>query len=220
MDKEAEAAVEKEAQAVMVKEAQAVMVKEAQVAMEKEAEEIRQKVMEATMEKEAKEANLSVEKYKEFMGYLLEIRRSSEIVEVEKVYFELEDNDELLIRLRYEYARRLIGSLYYMDVRKGIIMMEGISRDDPQRTLDCFFYISLGHARLELYCGALKFLGAVNELLPKEHRLVEWQKFLEYKRKEVEARTKPKFAISKGTGTLLAVGGLVGLGIVIWKLRQ
>ncbi|KAG4070775.1 hypothetical protein HA402_011001 [Bradysia odoriphaga] len=160
--------VEPESTEVLAFKAPAAMTKEAQAAMEKKTE--------ALMEKEAKEANLSVEKYKEYMGYLLETRSNKEIQAVEKVYFEApDDNEELLIRLRYEYARRLIGSFYYMDVRKGIILMEGVSADDPKNNIDYFFYISLGYARLERYSNALKVLTALNEILPKESRLYEWR---------------------------------------------
>jgi fission 1 protein len=121
--------------------------------------------------------------------------------------------------LKFSYAWHLIKSSYKNDIRKGIRMMESeISQGKDQR--DYFYFIALGHYKLEEYESAER---CVDRVLLMEHNNYQAKQLKELIVKKLRRDGLLGMGILGGAvlvGGALAAGAVALAGMGIAKLAK
>uniref|UniRef100_A0A1A9Z440 Mitochondrial fission 1 protein n=1 Tax=Glossina pallidipes TaxID=7398 RepID=A0A1A9Z440_GLOPL len=146
---------------------------------------------------------------------LNEIVPQEELEKFEKKYaHELELDGEVTIETKFEYAMCLVRSRYTNDIRKGIMILEDLSRLHAEGRRDYIYYLAFGNARIKNYSEGLKYCRAFLEIESNEQvRSLE-----EYIKKQNDKEMAKGMAVAGGAA--LVLGGILGLGIALAKNRQ
>ncbi|XP_063236902.1 mitochondrial fission 1 protein [Bacillus rossius redtenbacheri] len=142
-----------------------------------------------------------------------EIIPTDELRKFERVYHGQLTAGNVTDKAQFEYAWCLVRSKFPTDIKKGIILFEDLFQKgtgDSKR--DCLYYLAIGCARLKEYSKALQYVRAFLQVEPDNQQVQTLEKQIK-KRMEKEGLV----GMAVAGGIVLALGGLVGLGIAMSK---
>ncbi|XP_040575192.1 mitochondrial fission 1 protein [Lepeophtheirus salmonis] len=115
------------------------------------------------------------------------------------------------ISTQFDYAWCLVKSKYPADIRRGIFILEQLYKnEDVSDKKDLLYYLAIGNARIKEYNVALKFIRGLLQVQPDNRQAKELESVI---KKKMEREGLVGAALVGGT--VLAFGGLVGLGIAM-----
>ncbi|GLG96013.1 hypothetical protein R5R35_013413 [Gryllus longicercus] len=145
-----------------------------------------------------------------------EVVSSDDLKKFEQVYNDQLYKGEVTHKAQFEYAWCLVRSKYSADIRKGIILLEGLFQsDNAEGKRDYLYYLAIGNARIKEYSKALHYVRAFLQIEPGNQQVQHLETLIK-KRMEKEGL----IGIAMAGGAVLAIGGLVGLGLALAKGRS
>lgn len=120
---------------------------------------------------------------------------------------------ETEIVARFQYAHALLRSKHNQDIKHGIALLENLYYDGNQQSRrDYLYYIAIGQTRLKNYQLALDCVEHFLQFEPENSQAIKLRKFIK------EKLTKDGLVGMAITGgAVLALGGLIGLGLSLAK---
>lgn len=115
-------------------------------------------------------------------------------------------------KAQFEYAWCLVRSKYPADIKKGIILLEELFESHPEGKRDYLYFLAVGNARIKEYSIALQYVRGFLNIEPGNQQVQALEVHIK-KRMEKEGLV----GIAVVSGIVLAVGGLVGLGMALSK---
>nr|ACO15027.1 Mitochondrial fission 1 protein [Caligus clemensi] len=114
---------------------------------------------------------------------------------------------------QFDYAWCLVKSKYATDIRRGIFLLEQLYKnEDFSDKRDLLYYLSIGNARIKEYTIALKYIRGLLQVQPDNRQAKELEGIIK-KKMEREGL----IGAAMVGGSVLALGGLVGLGLAVAK---
>ncbi|KAJ9577023.1 hypothetical protein L9F63_006406 [Diploptera punctata] len=144
-----------------------------------------------------------------------EVVSSDDLKKYERVYHDQLHKSQVTQKAQFEYAWCLVRSKYPADIRKGIILLEELYQNgsaDGRR--DYVYYLAIGNARLKEYTKALQYVRAFLQIEPGNQQVQNLETLIK-KRMEKEGL----LGMAMAGGVVLAIGGLVGLGLALSKSK-
>lgn len=117
-------------------------------------------------------------------------------------------------KAQFDYAWCLVRSKYLEDMKRGVALFEDLIRrakDDIERR-DYLYYMSIGYTKIKEYQQALTYVKALLKIEPNNYQALELKKYIEKKMKK-----EGIMGIAIVSGAVLALGGLIGLGVAMSK---
>lgn len=116
---------------------------------------------------------------------------------------------ETEIVARFQYSHALLRSKHHQDIKRGINILENLYYDGNQGARrDYLYYIAIGHTRLKQYDLALDCVEQFLQFEPENRQAKQLRAFIK------EKLTKDGLVgMAIAGGVVLAVGGLIGLGL-------
>ncbi|XP_021921996.1 mitochondrial fission 1 protein isoform X2 [Zootermopsis nevadensis] len=146
---------------------------------------------------------------------LSEIVSPQDLKKYERAYHEELLKGEVTQKAQFEYSWCLVRSQYWADIRKGITLLEDLynsGSEDGRR--DYLYYLAIGNARIREYGKALKYVRSFLQIEPGNQQVQNLETSI---RKTMEKEGLKGLAMAGGV--VLAIGGLVGLGIALTKSK-
>ncbi|XP_068084750.1 mitochondrial fission 1 protein-like isoform X1 [Anabrus simplex] len=144
-----------------------------------------------------------------------EVVSSEDLKKFERVYNEQLHKGEVTQKAQFEYAWCLVRSRYSADIRKGIILLEELFQtDSAEGKRDYLYYLAIGNARIKEYNRALQYVRAFLQIEPSNQQVQNLETLI---KKKMEKEGLLGMALAGGA--VLAIGGLVGLGLALSKGR-
>ncbi|XP_073988470.1 mitochondrial fission 1 protein [Rhodnius prolixus] len=138
---------------------------------------------------------------------------SEDLKKFEAIYNEQVEASNVTTDATFNYAWCLVRSRYAADIRKGICLLETLFRDgNEQGRRDYVYYLAIGNAKLKEYSKALHYVRTFLTLEPGNQQVQHLETVIR-KRMEKDGL----LGIALAGGVVLAIGGLVGLGMAIAK---
>ncbi|XP_071453975.1 mitochondrial fission 1 protein [Hetaerina americana] len=145
-----------------------------------------------------------------------EVGPSEELRNFERIYHDEVLRGEVSSTTKFQYAWCLVRSKLAADIRKGIMLLEELFQNDRgDRKRDYLYFLAVGNARLKEYNTALKYVRAFLSIEPGNQQVLALETTIK-KRMDKEGA----LGLALAGGTLLAVGGLVGVGIALLSKRK
>nr|QBH73495.1 hypothetical protein [Orthoderella ornata] len=145
-----------------------------------------------------------------------EVVSSDDLRKFERVYHEQLHQEQVTPKAQFEYAWCLVRSRYAADIRKGIILLEDLfQKGNDEGKRDYLYYLAIGNARIKEYAKALQFVRAFLQIEPGNQQVQTLETLIK-KRMEKEGL----IGMAVAGGVVLALGGLVGLGLALTKGRS
>nr|QBH73483.1 hypothetical protein [Carausius morosus] len=142
-----------------------------------------------------------------------EIIPTDELRKFERVYHTQLNVGNITNKAQFEYAWCLVRSKFPTDIKKGIILFEDLfQKGSGDSKRDCLYYLAIGCARLKEYSKALQYVRAFLQVEPDNQQVQTLERQIK-KRMEKEGLV----GMAVAGGIVLALGGLVGLGIAMSK---
>jgi len=114
---------------------------------------------------------------------------------------------------QFEYAWCLIRSKYPTDVKRGIFLLEDLSKSGNESgRRDCIYYLAIGNAKIKEYSKALGYTKVLLQVEPGNRQVQVLKQAIE---KRMEREGLKGMAII--SGAVLVLGSLVGLGVALAK---
>ncbi|XP_037031336.1 mitochondrial fission 1 protein-like [Bradysia coprophila] len=167
------------------------------------------------MSRAAQEPTQKLEEYGVFEAYLTEAIPEATLMKYERVYIKATKEEKITNQATFDYAVCLIKSRYASDINRGLLLMEDLTLSHPQGNREYLYFLAIGYARLKDYTLAIDLLKASLKVEPESSEVTAFKEFLEYKMKK-----DAKKGLVVTTGAALVVGGVVGLGLALLKLRR
>ncbi|XP_054283236.1 mitochondrial fission 1 protein [Macrosteles quadrilineatus] len=146
-----------------------------------------------------------------------EVVSNEDLKKFEREYHEQLYKGKVTTEAQFNYAWCLVRSKYPADVRKGILLLEDLSKDaqagDAKR--DYLYYLAIGNARIKEYSKALNYVRMFLNLEPGNAQVQNLETIIK-KRMEKEGLIGMALA---GTA-VVAMGGLVALGLALTKSKS
>nr|QBH73493.1 hypothetical protein [Liposcelis bostrychophila] len=143
---------------------------------------------------------------------LNEIVPSEDLKKFERIYYNQLNSGSASKEAEFEYSWCLVRSKYPADIRKGIMILEQLYTKYVNERRDYLYYLALGNARLKEYSKALQFCRAFLQIEPTNHQVQQLETVI---KKKMDREGKLGLAIA--TAGVLALGGIVGLGVALAK---
>uniref|UniRef100_A0A0V0G3W9 Mitochondrial fission 1 protein n=2 Tax=Triatominae TaxID=70999 RepID=A0A0V0G3W9_TRIDM len=138
---------------------------------------------------------------------------SDDLKKFEAIYNQQVEASNVTTDATFNYAWCLVRSRYAADIRKGICLLETLFRDgNEQGRRDYVYYLAIGNAKLKEYSKALHYVRTFLTLEPGNQQVQHLETVIR-KRMEKDGL----LGIALAGGVVLAIGGLVGLGMAIAK---
>nr|QBH73482.1 hypothetical protein [Brunneria borealis] len=145
-----------------------------------------------------------------------EVVSSVDLRKFERVYHDQLHQGNVTPKAQFEYAWCLVRSRYAADIRKGIILLEDLfQKGNDEGKRDYLYYLAIGNARIKEYTKALQFVRAFLQIEPGNQQVQTLETLIK-KRMEKEGL----IGMAVAGGVVLALGGLVGLGLALAKGRS
>uniref|UniRef100_A0A6M2DC09 Mitochondrial fission 1 protein n=1 Tax=Xenopsylla cheopis TaxID=163159 RepID=A0A6M2DC09_XENCH len=141
-----------------------------------------------------------------------EIVSPADLKKFEKEYHEQLHLQNVTPKAQFEYAWCLVRSKFPADIRKGIVLLEDLYQNHPEGKRDYLYYLAIGNARIKEYSTALRYVRGFLQLEPANQQVTCLETVI---KKKMEKEGLKGMAIAGGA--VLAIGGLVGLGIALAK---
>lgn len=142
-----------------------------------------------------------------------EVGSPEELKKFEAIYNQQLEEQNVTTDATFNYAWSLVRSRYAADIRKGICLLETIFNEDREQTRrDCVYYLAIGYAKLKEYSKALQYTKAFLNLEPANLQVQSLDSTI---RKRMEKEGLIGMALAGGA--VLALGGLVTLGLALTK---
>ncbi|XP_032530178.2 mitochondrial fission 1 protein [Danaus plexippus] len=139
-----------------------------------------------------------------------EVVSSEDLEKFEKVFHEQLHQRNVTHKAQFEYAWCLVRSKYATDIRKGILLLKELFNSHAEGKRDYLFYLAIGNARIKEYNKALHYIKRFLEIEPTNQQVLALERQIN-KRMETEGLV----GMAVAGGAVLALGGLVGLGIAL-----
>ncbi|CAG9566471.1 unnamed protein product [Danaus chrysippus] len=139
-----------------------------------------------------------------------EVVSSEDLEKFEKVFHEQLHQGNVTHKAQFEYAWCLVRSKYATDIRKGILLLKELFNSHAEGKRDYLFYLAIGNARIKEYNKALHYIKRFLEIEPTNQQVLALERQIN-KRMETEGLV----GMAVAGGAVLALGGLVGLGIAL-----
>ncbi|XP_044743026.1 mitochondrial fission 1 protein [Chrysoperla carnea] len=143
---------------------------------------------------------------------LNEVVSTEDLNKFEKVYHEQLYKNDMTPKAQFEYAWCLVRSKYPADIKKGIILLEELFKNHTEGKRDYLYFLAVGNARIKEYSVALQYVRGFLHIEPGNQQVLALETHIK-KRMEKEGLV----GIAVVSGIVLAVGGLVGLGMALAK---
>uniref|UniRef100_A0A023FA52 Mitochondrial fission 1 protein n=2 Tax=Triatoma infestans TaxID=30076 RepID=A0A023FA52_TRIIF len=138
---------------------------------------------------------------------------SDDLKKFEAIYNQQVEASNVTTDATFNYAWCLVRSRYAADIRKGICLLETLFRDgNEQGRRDYVYYLAIGNAKLKEYSKALHYVRTFLTLEPGNQQVQHLETVIR-KRMEKDGL----LGIALAGGVVLAIGGLVGLGMALAK---
>uniref|UniRef100_R4G3Z5 Mitochondrial fission 1 protein n=1 Tax=Rhodnius prolixus TaxID=13249 RepID=R4G3Z5_RHOPR len=138
---------------------------------------------------------------------------SEDLKKFEAIYNEQVEASNVTTDATFNYAWCLVRSRYAADIRKGICLLETLFRDgNEQGRRDYVYYLAIGNAKLKEYSKALHYVRTFLTLEPGNQQVQHLETVIRKKNGK-----DGLLGIALAGGVVLAIGGLVGLGMAIAK---
>ncbi|XP_047987960.1 mitochondrial fission 1 protein isoform X1 [Leguminivora glycinivorella] len=144
-----------------------------------------------------------------------EVVSSEDLQKFEKVFHEQLHGGRVTHKAQFEYAWCLVRSRYPTDIKKGILLLKELFNSHPEGKRDYLFYLAIGHARIKEYSKALHFVKAFLEIEPANQQVLALERQVN-KRMEKEGL----IGMAVAGGAVIAIGGLVGLGLALASSKK
>nr|QBH73488.1 hypothetical protein [Eurycantha calcarata] len=142
-----------------------------------------------------------------------EIIPTDELKKFEHVYHNQLIKGSVTDKAQFEYAWCLVRSKFPTDIKKGIILFEdSFQKGSGDAKRDCLYYLAIGCARLKEYSKALQYVRAFLQVEPDNQQVQTLERQIK-KRMEKEGLV----GMAMAGAIVLALGGLVGLGVAMRK---
>ncbi|KAK4011138.1 mitochondrial fission 1 protein [Daphnia magna] len=113
--------------------------------------------------------------------------------------------------IQFEYAWCLIRSKYPTDVKRGIFLLEDLSKGENESgKRDCIYYLAIGNAKIKEYSKALGYTKVLLQVEPGNRQVQTLKHTIE---KRMEREGLKGMAIIGGAA--LALGSLIGFGVAL-----
>jgi len=115
-------------------------------------------------------------------------------------------------KAQFDYASSLIRSTIRADMQLGVLLLEDLFHKTSDETAkrDCLFDLAVAHFRLQEYDKAIKYVSAILRVEPRNRSALELRDHIEKMR-----RKDAVIGAAIIGGAVLAVGGIIGLGVLI-----
>ncbi|UYV70171.1 FIS1 [Cordylochernes scorpioides] len=147
----------------------------------------------------------------------------------EERYKAQRDENKLTNKDKFEYAWCLIRSRYSIDIRKGVVMFEDLFKNgDETAKRDYLFYLAIGMAKLKDYQKALRYVKAFLTVEPENRQAKDLEALISQRMKKgivqywINSAVTNWLVVTEGLmgaaivgGAVIALGGLVGLGVAL-----
>merc|ERR1711971_669885 len=150
--------------------------------------------------------------FRHIMEHILdETVPNEDLKKFEQKYHEELNHGKVSATSQFEYSWCLVRSRYPSDIRKGIILLEDLfqNRDETNKR-DYLYYLAIGNTKLKEYATALKYIRALLQVEPGNRQAQELETIVT-KRLEKDGM----IGMAVAGGAVVAVGGLVGLGLAM-----
>ncbi|KAM3957539.1 mitochondrial fission 1 protein [Aphomia sociella] len=144
-----------------------------------------------------------------------EVVSSEDLQKFEKVFHEQLHQGTVTHKAQFEYAWCLVRSRYPTDIRKGILLLKELFNSHAEGKRDYLFYLAIGNARIREYNKALHFVKSFLEIEPANQQVLALERQIN---KKMEKEGLIGMAVAGGA--VLALGGLVGLGIALASSKK
>ncbi|XP_039765058.1 mitochondrial fission 1 protein [Pararge aegeria] len=144
-----------------------------------------------------------------------EVVSSEDLQKFEKIFHEQLHQGNVTHKAQFEYAWCLVRSKYPTDIRKGILLLKELFNSHSEGKRDYLFYLAIGNARIKEYNKALHYVKAFLEIEPANQQVLTLERQIN-KRMEKEGL----IGMAVAGGAVLAIGGLVGLGIALASTKK
>ncbi|XP_046401800.1 mitochondrial fission 1 protein [Ischnura elegans] len=145
-----------------------------------------------------------------------EVGSAEELRNFERAYHDEAVRGEVNATVKFQYAWCLVRSKLAADIRKGIMLLEELFQNDRgDRKRDYLYFLAVGNARLKEYSTALKYVRAFLSIEPGNQQVLALESNIK-KRMDKEGA----IGIALAGGAVLAIGGLVGVGIALLSKRK
>ncbi|CAG9784148.1 unnamed protein product [Diatraea saccharalis] len=144
-----------------------------------------------------------------------EVVSSEDLQKFEKIFHEQLHQGKVTHKAQFEYAWCLVRSKYPTDIRKGILLLKELFNSHTDGKRDYLFYLAIGNARIKEYNKALHYVKSFLEIEPANQQVLALERQIN-KRMEKEGL----MGIAVAGGAVLALGGLVGLGIALASSKK
>ncbi|XP_045762901.1 mitochondrial fission 1 protein [Maniola jurtina] len=144
-----------------------------------------------------------------------EVVSSEDLQKFEKIFHEQLHQGNVTHKAQFEYAWCLVRSRYPTDIRKGILLLKELFNSHAEGKRDYLFYLAIGNARIKEYNKALHYVKAFLEIEPANQQVLALERQIN-KRMEKEGL----LGMAVAGGAVLAIGGLVGLGIALASSKK
>lgn len=140
---------------------------------------------------------------------------SDDLQKFEKVFHEQLHRGNVTHKAQFEYAWCLVRSKYPTDIRKGILLLKELFNSHAEGKRDYLFYLAIGNARIKEYNKALHYVKSFLEIEPANQQVLALERQIN-KRMEKEGL----IGMAVAGGAVLALGGIVGLGIALASSKK
>ncbi|CAK1602683.1 unnamed protein product [Parnassius mnemosyne] len=144
-----------------------------------------------------------------------EVVSSEDLQKFEKVFHEQLHQGKVTPKAQFEYAWCLVRSKYPTDIRKGILLLKELFHSHTDGKRDYLFYLAIGNARIKEYNKASHYVKTFLEIEPANQQVLALERQIN-KRMEKEGL----IGMAVAGGAVLALGGLVGLGIALASSKK
>jgi len=143
-----------------------------------------------------------------------EVVSNDDLKKFEREYHELLYKGKVTTEAQFNYAWCLVRSKYPADIRRGILLLEDLFKENTagEAKRDYLYYLAIGNARIKEYSKALNYVRLFLNLEPANAQVQALEATIK-KRMEKEGLVGMALA---GTA-MLAMGGLVALGLALSK---
>lgn len=144
---------------------------------------------------------------------LNEVVSPEDLTKFERMYHEELHNGSVSRMTQFNYSFCLVRSEFCADIRKGILLLEELFKteiEDIDRKRDYLYYLAIGNARIKEYQKSLKYCRAFLAIEPENPQVQHLESVVK-KRMETEGLK----GIALAGGAVLALGGLIGLGLAM-----
>uniref|UniRef100_A0A0A9WLK5 Mitochondrial fission 1 protein n=1 Tax=Lygus hesperus TaxID=30085 RepID=A0A0A9WLK5_LYGHE len=142
-----------------------------------------------------------------------EVVSTEDLKKYEAIYYKEIDANNVKKESTFNYAWCLVRSKYATDIRKGICLLENLFKDGNEKERrDYVYFLAIGFAKLRDYPKALEYVRTFLSLEPANQQVQNLEIVIK-KRMEKDGLK----GIALVGGGALAVGALVGLGMLLSK---